>query len=42
MNPSSKTIMKQRDLPAKSIQMILILLGQKPVHVKPQNGGSHD
>jgi|KBSSwiStaDraftv2_1062776.scaffolds.fasta_scaffold446001_3 hypothetical protein len=42
MNLFSKTIMKQRVLPAKSIQMILILLSQKQVQVKPQNGGSHD
>jgi hypothetical protein len=42
MNISSKTIMKQRDFPAKSIQMILILLGQKQVHVEGRKGSSHD
>lgn len=42
MNPSSKTIMKQRDLPAKGIQMILILLDQQQVHVESCKGSDHD
>ncbi len=42
MNPSSKTIMKQRDLPAKSVQMILILLDQQQVHVESCKGANHD
>lgn len=42
MNLSSKTIMKQRDLPAQNIQMIMILLDQQQVHVGARMGGSHD
>jgi hypothetical protein len=42
MNGFSKTIMKQRDLPAKSIQVIMILLDQQQVHVGGRKGGSHD
>ena len=41
MNSSSKTVMKQRELPAKSIQMIVILLDQQQVCWGSQ-GGSHD
>ena len=42
MNPSSKTFIKHRDLPAKSIQMILIMLGQQQVSVERRKGDSHD
>lgn len=36
---SSKTSMKRRDFPAKSIQMIMILLDQQQVHVGGRKGG---
>ena len=42
MNPSSKTFIEQRDLPAKSIQMILIVLGQQQFSVERRKGDSHD